>query len=108
MIGWSAFERRGPSSRKPSERRLDRARRRQACGRLGGDPRHARAARRAEGRRAVKAPLLAAIIFKSYVDHAFVEFVGARPGEGPLEGCFPVGSNPPVAESRRALRPRPS
>ena len=34
------------------------------------------------GRRAVNAPLLAEIIFKSHAAGAFVEFVGVRPGEG--------------------------
>jgi crossover junction endodeoxyribonuclease RuvC len=42
------------------------------------------------GRRAVNAPLLAAIIFKSHADHAFVEGVGARPGEGAV-GAFAFG-----------------
>ncbi|MDQ6869184.1 MAG: hypothetical protein M3178_12625 [Pseudomonadota bacterium] len=41
-------------------------------------------------RRAVNAPLLAAIIFKSHADHAFVESVNARPGEGPT-GAFAFG-----------------
>jgi hypothetical protein len=35
-----------------------------------------------KGRRAINAPLLASIIFKSHADHAFIEGVGARPGEG--------------------------
>jgi crossover junction endodeoxyribonuclease RuvC len=38
------------------------------------------------GRRAVNAPLLAAIIFKSHADYAFVENVNARPGEGAVGG----------------------
>jgi crossover junction endodeoxyribonuclease RuvC len=42
------------------------------------------------GRRAVNAPLLASIIFKSHADHAFVESVNARPGEGPT-GAFAFG-----------------
>ena len=42
------------------------------------------------GRRAVNAPLLAAIIFKSHADQAFVESVNARPGEGPT-GAFAFG-----------------
>ena len=33
------------------------------------------------GRRAVNAPLLAEIVFKSHATQAFIEFVGARPGE---------------------------
>jgi hypothetical protein len=48
------------------------------------------------GRRAINAPLLASIVFKSHADHAFVEGVGARPGEGavggfrvwPGQGCY--------------------
>jgi crossover junction endodeoxyribonuclease RuvC len=43
-----------------------------------------------KGRRAINAPLLAAIIFKSHADHAFVESVNARPGEGPT-GAFAFG-----------------
>ncbi|MGJ0506992.1 MAG: hypothetical protein ACR652_07595 [Methylocystis sp.] len=42
------------------------------------------------GRRAVNAPLLADIIWKSHGGHAFVEFVGARPGEGAV-GAFSFG-----------------
>jgi crossover junction endodeoxyribonuclease RuvC len=38
------------------------------------------------GRRAVNAPLLASIIFKSHADHAFVESVNARLGEGAVGG----------------------
>jgi crossover junction endodeoxyribonuclease RuvC len=49
------------------------------------------------GRRAVNAPLLAAIIFKSHADHAFVEFVGARPGEGAV-GAFAFGRSRGVIE----------
>ena len=48
------------------------------------------AAERLPNRRAVNAPLLAAIVFKSHADHAFVEGVGARPGEGPT-GAFSFG-----------------
>jgi crossover junction endodeoxyribonuclease RuvC len=43
-----------------------------------------------KGRRAINAPLLAAIIFKSHADRAFVESVNARPGEGPT-GAFAFG-----------------
>jgi crossover junction endodeoxyribonuclease RuvC len=43
-----------------------------------------------KGRRAINAPLLAAVIFKSHSDHAFVESVNARPGEGPT-GAFAFG-----------------
>jgi crossover junction endodeoxyribonuclease RuvC len=42
------------------------------------------------GRRAVNAPLLASIVFKSHAVHAFVEGVNARPGEGPT-GAFAFG-----------------
>jgi crossover junction endodeoxyribonuclease RuvC len=42
------------------------------------------------GRRAVNAPLLASIIFKSHADHAFIESVNARPGEGAV-GAFAFG-----------------
>jgi hypothetical protein len=42
------------------------------------------------GRRAVNAPLLASIIFKSHADQAFVESVNARPAEGPT-GAFAFG-----------------
>jgi len=43
-----------------------------------------------KGRRAVNAPLLASIVFKSHAVHAFVEYVSARPGEGPT-GAFAFG-----------------
>jgi hypothetical protein len=36
-----------------------------------------------KGSRAINAPLLAAVIFKSHADHAFVEGVGATPGRAP-------------------------
>jgi crossover junction endodeoxyribonuclease RuvC len=49
------------------------------------------------GRRSVNAPLLAGIIFKSHADHAFVEFVGARPGEGAV-GAFAFGRSRGVVE----------
>jgi hypothetical protein len=43
------------------------------------------------GRRAVNAPLFAEIVFKSHATQDFIEFVGARPGEGvrlrSLSGC---------------------
>ena len=42
------------------------------------------------GRRAVNAPLLADIVAKSHATKAFVEFVGARPGEGAV-GAFAFG-----------------
>lgn len=53
------------------------------------------------GRRAVNAPLLAAIIFKFHADHAFVEGVNARPGEGPI-GAFAFGRSRGVIEGVRA------
>jgi crossover junction endodeoxyribonuclease RuvC len=43
-----------------------------------------------KGRRAINAPLLAAIIFKSHADRAFVESVNPRPREGPT-GAFAFG-----------------
>jgi len=46
------------------------------------------------GRRAVNAPLLAAIIFKSHAGHAFVESVNARPGEGPTGAFLQKGGAP--------------
>jgi crossover junction endodeoxyribonuclease RuvC len=49
------------------------------------------------GRKAVNAPLLASIIFKSHADHAFVEGVGARPGEGAV-GAFSFGRAKGVIE----------
>jgi hypothetical protein len=42
------------------------------------------------GRRAVNAPLLASIVFKSHATAAFVESVNARPEEGPT-GAFAFG-----------------
>jgi len=49
------------------------------------------------GRRAVNAPLLAEIVFKSHASHAFVESVGARPGEGAV-GAFAFGRSRGVVE----------
>lgn len=49
------------------------------------------------GRRAINAPLLAALIFKSQAVHAFVEAVGARPGEGAV-GAFAFGRSRGVIE----------
>lgn len=43
-----------------------------------------------KGRAAVNPPLLAALVYRAYAGHAFVEFVGARPGEGPV-GAFAFG-----------------
>lgn len=49
------------------------------------------------GRRAINAPLLAQIVFASHADHAFVEGVGARPGEGAV-GAFAFGRSRGVIE----------
>jgi crossover junction endodeoxyribonuclease RuvC len=49
------------------------------------------------GRRAVNAPLLAEIIFKSHATEAFIELVGARPGEGAV-GAFAFGRSRGVVE----------
>jgi crossover junction endodeoxyribonuclease RuvC len=49
------------------------------------------------GRRAVNAPLLAEIVFKSHATRAFIEFVGARPGEGAV-GAFAFGRSRGVCE----------
>ncbi|ARN80684.1 hypothetical protein [Methylocystis bryophila] len=45
----------------------------------------------------VNAPLLAAIIYRWGASKAFVEFVGARPGEGPT-GAFAFGRSKGVVE----------
>jgi hypothetical protein len=50
-----------------------------------------------KGRKAVNAPLLASIIFKSHASRAFVEYVGARPGEGAV-GAFAFGRSRGVVE----------
>lgn len=50
-----------------------------------------------QNRRAVNAPLLASIIYKWNPVHAFVEHVGARPGEGPV-GAFAFGRSRGVIE----------
>lgn len=49
------------------------------------------------GRRAVNAPLLAEIIAKSHASKAYVELVGARPGEGAV-GAFAFGRSRGVVE----------
>jgi crossover junction endodeoxyribonuclease RuvC len=49
------------------------------------------------GRRAINAPLLAALIYKSHAAEAFVETVGARPGEGAV-GAFAFGRSRGVIE----------
>jgi crossover junction endodeoxyribonuclease RuvC len=50
-----------------------------------------------KGRRAVNSPLLASLIFKTHATLAFVEFVGARPGEGAV-GAFAFGRSRGVIE----------
>ena len=49
------------------------------------------------GRRAVNPPLLAEIISRAHASHAFIEFVGARPGEG-ATGAFAFGRSRGVVE----------
>ena len=49
------------------------------------------------GRRAVNPPLLAEIVFKSHASKAYVELVGARPGEGAV-GAFAFGRSRGVVE----------
>jgi crossover junction endodeoxyribonuclease RuvC len=53
------------------------------------------------GRRAINAPLLASIIFKSHAHQAFVEHVSARPREGPT-GAFAFGRARGVIEGALA------
>lgn len=48
-------------------------------------------------RRVINAPLLSSIIFKSHADHAFVEWVGARPTDGAV-GAFAFGRAKGVIE----------
>ncbi|MCI0601185.1 MAG: hypothetical protein L0Y60_17055 [Beijerinckiaceae bacterium] len=50
-----------------------------------------------KGRPAVNAPLLAAIVYRWHASQAFVEHVGARPGEGAV-GAFAFGRSRGVAE----------
>jgi crossover junction endodeoxyribonuclease RuvC len=49
------------------------------------------------GRKAVNGPLLSQIVFRSHAWHAFVETVGARPGEGAV-GAFAFGRSRGVVE----------
>jgi crossover junction endodeoxyribonuclease RuvC len=49
------------------------------------------------GRRSVNAALLAEIVFKSHASKAFVEYVGARPGEGAV-GAFGFGRSRGIVE----------
>jgi hypothetical protein len=50
-----------------------------------------------KGRPAVNAALLAEFVFKSHASAAFVEYVGARPGEGAV-GAFAFGRSRGVVE----------
>jgi crossover junction endodeoxyribonuclease RuvC len=50
-----------------------------------------------KGRRAVNAALLSAPVYKWQADAAFVEYVGARPGEGAV-GAFAFGRSKGVVE----------
>jgi hypothetical protein len=50
-----------------------------------------------KNRRAINAPLLAAIIFKSHATKAYCELVGPRPGEGAV-GAFGFGRSRGVIE----------
>ncbi len=49
------------------------------------------------GRAAVNGPLLAEIVYRWQATRAFVEFVGARPGEGPT-GAFAFGRSRGIVE----------
>lgn len=49
------------------------------------------------GRPAVNPPLLADLVYRWHAGHAFVEFVGARPGEGAV-GAFAFGRSRGVVE----------
>jgi crossover junction endodeoxyribonuclease RuvC len=51
----------------------------------------------AKGRRAINAPLLAAIIYQSHATKAFCELVGPRPGEGAV-GAFGFGRSRGIIE----------
>jgi hypothetical protein len=51
----------------------------------------------AKGRRAINAPLLASIVYKSHATKAFCELVGPRPGEGAV-GAFGFGRSRGVIE----------
>jgi crossover junction endodeoxyribonuclease RuvC len=50
-----------------------------------------------KGRPAVNGPLLADLIYRAHAGHAFVEHVGARPGEGAV-GAFAFGRSRGVVE----------
>jgi hypothetical protein len=51
----------------------------------------------AKSRRAINAPLLASIIYKSHATKAFCELVGPRPGEGAV-GAFGFGRSRGIIE----------
>ncbi|CAJ0878850.1 hypothetical protein AMST5_03006 [freshwater sediment metagenome] len=55
----------------------------------------------ARGRAAINAPLLAALIYGSHAHHAFVELVGARPGEA-AGSSFAFGRSRGVTEGALA------
>jgi crossover junction endodeoxyribonuclease RuvC len=50
-----------------------------------------------KGRPTVNAPLLAALVYRWHAKQAFVEYVGARPGEGAV-GAFAFGRSRGVVE----------
>lgn len=50
-----------------------------------------------KGRPAVNAPLLADLVYRWHAGHAFIELVGARPGEGAV-GAFAFGCSRGVVE----------
>jgi crossover junction endodeoxyribonuclease RuvC len=49
------------------------------------------------GRAAVNGPLLAEIVFRTHAQAAYIELVGARPGEGP-SGAFSFGRSRGIIE----------
>jgi len=50
-----------------------------------------------KGRPAVNAALLAEFVFRAHASHAYIEYVGARPGEGAV-GAFSFGRSRGVVE----------
>ncbi|OAI28688.1 hypothetical protein A1351_11325 [Methylosinus sp. R-45379] len=50
-----------------------------------------------KGRPAVNPPLLAELVYRWHAGHAFIEYVGARPGEGAV-GAFAFGRSRGVVE----------
>jgi hypothetical protein len=79
LLPWDRYRRHGRDCNDRRRRHIDR------------DQRHADLGRRS------KRPLLAEIIFRSHATAAFVEFVGARPGEGAV-GAFSFGRSRGVVE----------